>query len=167
VRRPATARGTFLVGFLLAWTVFGLLAFAADDVLHHVVDATPSLASRPWLIEASLLALAGLYQFAPLKRRSLTAFRHPADVLPAGARDEPAWFRSGIDHGLDCLGSSWALMLLMFAEGFANIWWMAGLTALMIYEAGGRHGLRAGRLAGVVLVLAGLALLSGPAVHLR
>lgn len=160
-RRPGTARGTFLVGFLLAWGVFGVLAFAADVVLHRVVDATPWLASRPSLIEASLFALAGLYQFAPLKRNSLAACRHPAGMPLAGGRSEPAWLRSGLDHGLDCLGSSWALMLLMFAEGF-NIWWMAGLTPLMIYEAGGRHGLRASRLAGLVLLLAGLAVLSGP-----
>jgi predicted metal-binding membrane protein len=166
-RRPGAARGTFLAGFLLAWTVFGLLAFAADDVLHHVVDATPSLAARPWLIEASILALAGLYQFAPPKRNSLAACRHPGETLVSGAPDGPAWFQAGLDHGLDCLGSSWALMLLMFAQGFANIWWMAGMTALMVYEAGGRHGLWAGRLAGVVLVMAGLAVLSDPAWHLQ
>ena len=67
-----------------------------------------------------------------------------------------------LDHGLACLGSSWALMLLMFAEGFANLWWMAALTALMVYEANGRHGLRAARFAGAVLLVAGLAVLSGP-----
>jgi predicted metal-binding membrane protein len=161
-RRPGTARGVFVAGFLLAWTAFGLLAFAADDVLHHVVDATPWLASRPWLIEASLLALAGGYQFVPLKQNRLAACRHPGGRLPDGEPSEPAWFRSGLDHGLDCLGSSWTLMLVMFAEGFANLPWMAGLTALMVYEAGGRHGPRASRLAGIVLLLAGLAVLSGP-----
>ena len=34
-------------------------------------------------------------------------------------------------------------MLLMFAEGFANPVWMAALTALMVYEVGGRHANRA------------------------
>jgi predicted metal-binding membrane protein len=28
----------------------------------------------------------------------------------------------------------------MFAEGFANLWWMIALTALMVYETAGRHG---------------------------
>ena len=46
-------------------------------LLHHVVDATPWLAERPWLIEAGVLALAGGDQFAPIKRRSLAACRHP------------------------------------------------------------------------------------------
>ncbi len=39
-------------------------------------------------------------------------------------------------------------MLLMFAAGVANLWWMAGLTALMVYEktgAAGRRAVPAGR----------------------
>jgi predicted metal-binding membrane protein len=55
-------------------------------------------------------------------------------------------------------------MLLMFAEGFASIVWMVALTALMIYEATGRHGQRAASIAGVALILAALATLSGVAV---
>ena len=43
-------------------------------------------------------------------------------------------------------------MLLMFAEGFANLWWMVALAALMVYEATGRHGQRAASAAGVLLV---------------
>ena len=43
---------------------------------------------------------------------------------------------------LACFGSSWALMLLMFGEGFGNLWWMGALTGVMVYETGGRHGQR-------------------------
>jgi predicted metal-binding membrane protein len=43
-------------------------------------------------------------------------------------------------------------MLLMFAEGFANLWWMAALTGVMVYEAAGRHGQRAASAVGVVLL---------------
>ena len=77
--RPRRARAAFLGAFAAIWTVFGLLAFMGDFVLHHVVDATPWLAARPWLIEAGVLALAGGYQFLPIKRRSLAACRHPRD----------------------------------------------------------------------------------------
>jgi predicted metal-binding membrane protein len=31
-------------------------------------------------------------------------------------------------------------MLVMFAAGVAVIWWMAALTAVMVYEKTGRHG---------------------------
>ena len=48
--------------------------------------------------------------------------------------------RAGGRHALDCVVSSAPLMLLMFAAGFANLAWMAALTAVMTYEAIGRHG---------------------------
>jgi len=159
--QPLRAEATFLGAFALIWTVFGLLAFMGDVALHHLVDATPWLAARPWLIEASVVSLAGAYQFSRLKRRSLTECRHPAGVLPAAARrPRRGSFALGLAHGLACLGSSGALMLLMFAEGFANVEWMAALTVVMVYEATGRHGLRAASAVGILLLLFGAAILS-------
>ena len=72
--------------------------------------------------------------------------------------------RLDLRYGLACLGSSWALMLLMFAEGFASIGWMVALTALMVYEATGRDGQRAASIAGVALILAAVAALSGVSI---
>ena len=43
-------------------------------------------------------------------------------------------FRLGRKHGVFCLGCCWALMLVGFAAGVANLWWMAALTAIMAYE---------------------------------
>ena len=77
VLRRAAERAGFLGAFAAVWSAFGLLAFFGDDLLHHVVDATPWLAERPWLISAGVLALAGAMQFAPAKRRSLAACRQP------------------------------------------------------------------------------------------
>jgi predicted metal-binding membrane protein len=160
---PGRARAAFMASFALVWVAFGLIAFLGDVGLHRIVDPTPWLAGRPWLIEAGILALAGGYQLTPLKRRSLAACRHPdrsaitTSAVPGGSA------RGGLRHGIDCLGSSWALMLLMFAEGFASIGWMVALTILMAYEATGREGQRAASLAGVALVLAALASLSGAA----
>jgi predicted metal-binding membrane protein len=150
--RPNRSLAAFLAPYAVLWTIFGLLAFMGDVALHHVVDATPWLAAHPWLIEAGVLALAGAYQLAPLKRRNLEACRHPPGVAPTpqGRRGS---FQLGLDHGLACLGSSGALMLLMFAEGFANLWWMVALTAVMAYEATGRFGQRAAVAVGVGLLV--------------
>jgi len=149
---PGRACLVFLVPFAAVWTAFGLLAFLGDVGLHHLVDATPWLAGRPQLIEVGVLALAGGYQLLPIRRRSLAICRHPSQ-LPATTLSglaAAAWL--GLGHGLACLGSMWALMLLMFAEGFANLSWMVALTAVMVYEATGRHGQRAGVVVGVVLI---------------
>jgi predicted metal-binding membrane protein len=159
---PRRARSAFLASFALVWTAFGLVAFLGDVGLHHVVDATPWLAERPWLIEAGILALAGGYQLVPLKQRNLEACRHP--VEPAVTASIGTMGRLDLRQGFACLGSSWALMLLMFAQGFASIGWMVALTALMVYEATGHHGQRVASAAGVALLLAALAALSGVSV---
>ena len=155
-RRLGPAMVVFLAAYAVLWTLFGQLAFMGDVVLHSVVDATPWLGSRPWLIEAGILALAGAYQFAPNKRRGLAACRHP--LGPATTVPVPGLgaFQLGLAHGFACLASSWALMLLMFAAGFANLWWMIVLTGVMVYETTGRYGQRAASAAGIVLVFLAL-----------
>lgn len=141
---PGAATRRFLLPYLLVWLGFGLAVFLGDATLHHIVDATPWLGARPWLIDAGVFAFAGAYQLLPLKRRSLDACRHPA----RGHRD------AGLEHALACLASSGALMLLMFAEGFSSPWPMLGLSAVMVYEATGRHGHLAARVVGVLLLAA-------------
>jgi predicted metal-binding membrane protein len=160
LRRPTLAVATFLGMSALAWLGFGLVAFIGDVGVHRVVDATPWLGARPWLIEAGVLASAGAYQLLPLKRRYLAACRRPGHRTIASGRFGSDAIGSGVRHALDCLGSDWALMLVMFGGGFASLWLMAGLTLLMIYEAIGRHGERAATVAGVVLLLSALTALN-------
>ena len=161
------ALAVFLLAYAGVWTAFGLAAFAGDVVLHGLVETSAWLEARPWLLEASALGLAGAYQFAPLKRRSLAACRHPDGPAP---RDTSRWraARRGLSHAVECVASSWALMLLMFAAGVANLWWMAALTAVMAYEVMGRHGPRAASAIGITLLgLACLAVVSGGAIGLE
>jgi predicted metal-binding membrane protein len=155
-------RARFLLAFATVWTVFGLFAFGGDWVLHHIVDATPWLAARPWLIEGGVLGLAGAYQLSPFKRRSLAACRHPVALVAKSRPRDLGAIDLGVAHGFDCLGSSWALMLLMFAEGFANLWWMVALTGLMVYETSSRHGQWLASFSGVILLTLSLGtILSG------
>jgi predicted metal-binding membrane protein len=46
-------------------------------------------------------------------------------------------------------------MLVGFAAGVANLWWMAALTAVMVYEKTGRRGREAVTPVGVSLLVAG------------
>jgi predicted metal-binding membrane protein len=141
----------FLGAFAAVWAVFGLAAFFGDFVLHHVVDATPWLAAHPWLVQVGSFALAGAYQFTPLKHRWLAACRQPMTNELVGA-DGTVGLRAGLAHALDCVGAAGPLMLLMFAAGFANLVWMALLTVVMVYEARGRDGHKAATAVGVVLL---------------
>jgi predicted metal-binding membrane protein len=153
----------FLGAYLLVWTAFGLLAFGGDVVTHHLVETVRWLGDRPWLIEAGILALAGGYQLAPLKRRALALCRHPVGADGNPGADPSA--STGFRHALDCVASSWALMLLMFAAGVASFAWMAFLTVVMAYEVMGRHGQRAATLVGVALLsLATIVVMTGGSI---
>jgi predicted metal-binding membrane protein len=152
IGRPAAGIAGFLAAYSLVWTAFGLAAFAGDFVLHHIVDATPWLAERQWIIQASVLALAGAYQFLPARRRALEACRHPRATQAKRPGDAAVGFAIGRAHAMDCIVASWALMLLMFAAGVANLLWMAALATAMAYEALGRHGARFGAMVGVALL---------------
>jgi predicted metal-binding membrane protein len=134
------------------------VAFLGDAAFHRFVHAAPPLEARPWLIAGGVLVLAGAFQFSELKDRCLSVCRAPGPYLIQHyrRRGPAAAFRLGLGHGMFCLGCCWALMLLMFAAGVANLWWMAALTAVMVYEKIGRHGARITRPLGVALITLGL-----------
>jgi predicted metal-binding membrane protein len=155
--RPGETRVAFLAGYLVVWAAFGAFAFVGDMGLHRLVDVTPWLGARHWLIAGSVLLLAGAFQFSGVKDRCLSECRHPGAYLLAHyRRGVGEAFRLGRGHGLFCLGCCWALMLLLFAAGVANLWWMAALTAVMVYEKVGGHGARVTRPIGMLLLVLGL-----------
>jgi len=151
---PGRVLAVFLSGYALVWALFGFAALGGDLLLHRVEDSSAWLSARPWLIPASVLALAGLFQFSSLKDQCLQECRHPGPFLLRHYRRGPgATLELGLRHGLFCLGCCWALMLLMFAVGVANLTWMAALTALMVYEKTGQLGEWVARYAGATFLL--------------
>jgi predicted metal-binding membrane protein len=161
--RSRAAMAAFLGGYALVWTVFGWLAFLGDTMVHATVDQSPWLQHHEWLIAGGTLALAGAFQFSALKDRCLEVCRHPgAFLLRYYEGGLGGGFRLGRRHGVFCLGCCWALMLLMFAAGVANLWWMAALTALMVYEKTGSGGRRAVPVAGIVLLACAALVLAHP-----
>lgn len=162
--QPARALGAFLGGYVVVWCAFGIVAFGADVVLHRVVDRIGWLNAHPWFVAGAVLAMAGAFQFTPLKDACLRACRLPANFLlrhyRRGAR---AAFDLGYRHGLFCLGCCWALMLITFAAGFANLWWMAALAALMTFEKTARRGRAAVPVAGALLLIWSVLVFAHPA----
>ena len=157
--RPGAAMAAFLGGYGAVWGLFGAGALLGDAGVHRAVEALPWLAERSWLIPAATLALAGGFQFSALKERCLTECRHPAGfLLQRYGRGASAAFRLGVAHGRYCLGCCWALMLVLFAVGVANLWWMAPLMLVMVYEKVGARGTRITPVVGAgLLALAALA----------
>jgi predicted metal-binding membrane protein len=161
VPNRARSMASFLGGYLVVWGAFGAVAFLQDIAVHRTVDAHPWLESHSFVIGGTALALAGAFQFSSLKEKCLSECRAPgAFLLKHYDRGAGAAFRLGRRHGVFCLGCCWALMVVMFGAGVANLWWMPALALLMLYEKAGRHGDRIVPVAGAaLLVLAGLVFL--------
>jgi predicted metal-binding membrane protein len=146
-------RAAFLGGYVFVWTAFGAQAFLGDVGIHTMVDSIPWLHAHQWVIAGGVLAMAGAFQFSELKDQCLSKCRQPGPYMMSHyQRGSAGAFRLGLGHGLYCLGCCWALMLVMFAAGVAMLWWMAALTAVMVYEKTGRHGEAIGPVVGVALL---------------
>src|SRR5437588_846745 len=80
---------------------------AGDSVVHRLVAQWPWLEEREWLVSSAVLVLAGLVQLAPFQRRALASARRASS---------PPW-----RYAILCLGSCWALMLVMFAVALESL----------------------------------------------
>jgi predicted metal-binding membrane protein len=158
----------FLVaGYIVVWSIFGLLAHLADAGLHASVQRWAWLSDNAWTFGGGTLLVAGVYQFTPLKYMCLDKCRSPLMFITQhwhGGRESTSAFRLGVHHGLFCVGCCWSLMLLMFAIGTGNVAWMLGLGAVMAIEKNAAWGRRLTIPLGVALIAStGVVLImSGP-----
>jgi predicted metal-binding membrane protein len=156
--RPLVATGWFLAGYLAAWIVFSFAACGAQWILTRFGLLTSMSVSGTF--GGLVLIGAGLY---PLKDFCLTQCQKPLDFLMrrGGIRLEPLGaLRLGAVHGLYCVGCCWVLMALLFVGGIMNVLWIAGLTILIVMEKVAPTGSLIPRLAGALMVSAGLLLLA-------
>ncbi len=134
VRSPS-ALVAFAIGYLAAWLLAGLLAYAAIDSVRAAELGFLSWDGGGRFVAAAVIAAAGAYQLSRLKQVFLrrccdrVAFfdRH----LRPGVRGA---LRMGVEHGRDCVGASWALMAALFALGVMSVAWMVFLAVLIAAE---------------------------------
>lgn len=146
----------FLAGYLLAWAACGAVAYAALAGTGRLVMASPG--SARWL-GLAILAGAGIYQLTPWKDFCLRRCRSPIGALMyyAGFKGRSRDVRVGMHHGATCAGCCWGLMIVLVAVGVMNIAVMAALAAVVFVEKLWRHGKLFGQVAGVALVVVGIA----------
>ena len=162
---PIPSKLAFLGGYAALWSAFGVVALVGDLQLHHLVHHWPWLEEHPQVIAGSVLIMAGAFQFSSLKDRCLRVCRMPGlYLLQHYRRGVGAALGIGVRHGLFCMGCCWALMLVGFAAGVANLWWMVALTAVMVFEKTGPGGDRAVKPIGIGLLGLGMLVLFIPAV---
>jgi predicted metal-binding membrane protein len=129
--------GLVILGYLTAWGGFGLAAHGVDVALYAVVIEHPWFVLNGWAIGATVVAVAGAFQFSSLKYACLDKCRMPLGFVMEhwrGQGERRQALLMGLRHGLFCVGCCWALMLLMFVVGTGNVGWMLALGAIMAAE---------------------------------
>lgn len=148
-----------VAGYITVWLVASAGFAALTLAVHQAGSATDLLSPVEGLAGVAALALAGLYQFSGLKAACLKNCRNPFSTLFARWSVKPTRiYRLGIEQGIWCLGCCWALMLVMFAVGVMNVFWMVLVGLFAIIEKQTSSALPT-RLAGVLLLAWASALL--------
>jgi predicted metal-binding membrane protein len=125
----------FVLGYLLVWTGFSVIATALQYVLQRAGLLTTMMQSSSHWFSAVLFLVAGAYQFSPLKDRCLALCRSTDGFILSEWRDGPAGAMiMGLRHGLFCAGCCLALMLLLFAVAVMDLRWVALLAAIVAVE---------------------------------
>ncbi len=125
----------FVLGYLLAWSGFSVLASIAQWLLHSAGLLTSMMNSRSDLVSGIILIVAGVYQWTPAKDACLRLCRTPLDFLMTEWRDgSKGALVMGVKHGIFCVGCCWALMLILFAVGVMNMLWVALIAAVVLIE---------------------------------
>lgn len=150
---PFVPTAVFLLGYLLVWTGFSVLATAAQWGLHAAALLSPAMASANTLLGGGILLAAGLFQWTPLKRACLTQCRSPLGFLSTEWREGTRGaLRMGIRHGAYCVGCCWMLMALLFVVGVMNLLWIAAIAGFVLLEKIVPRGEWVSRAAGALLI---------------
>jgi predicted metal-binding membrane protein len=103
--RPALAVPLFVGSYLAVWTLVGLAVY-------------PLYRPHGTAIAGALTVAAGLYELTPVKGNFRRRCRESVG--------------SGLRFGLDCVGASIGLMLLLLALGAMSLTWMSVIAVLIV-----------------------------------
>lgn len=135
--RHAPPGGTpvFVAGYLVAWTIFGVVAYALFALVTSLVPGSLSSDRAGRYVAAGVILGAAVYQLTSAKDVCLTKCRTPMDFILRRMRDGYGGaLRMGVEHGAWCVGCCWALMVALFALGVMSVSWMAVVGAFIAVE---------------------------------
>lgn len=150
---PVVRSWIFLLGYLTVWTGFSAAATALQWGLHAAALLAPMMDQALPVAGGAILVAAGLYQWTPVKNACLAKCRSPLGFILTEWRDGARGaLVMGMRHGVLCTGCCWALMLVLFAVGVMNLYWVAALALFVLLEKTLPGGQWLARAAGVLLV---------------
>jgi len=152
----------FVSGYVALWSVFSLLATAAQWALEQAALLSPMMVATSPLLGAALLMSAGVYQVSPIKLACLKHCQSPVHFISEHWRAGIGGaFRMGLLHGSYCVGCCWVLMGLLFLGGVMNLLWIVAIAIFVFGEKvmPVRYAQTATRVTGAAMVLVGVLLL--------
>jgi predicted metal-binding membrane protein len=153
------ARGTrtviFAAGYLAIWTAYGLAAYGLFRLVTSFDTGWLDWDGNGPYVAGGAIAAAGIYELTPVKERFLRHCRGRLDYLGANGR-QLGPLRTGLAHGVHCVGCCFGLMVVLFALGVMSVLWMAVIAAVIFAEKVLPHGLRLSRAVAPALVLLGI-----------
>jgi predicted metal-binding membrane protein len=131
----AVSTWIFVVGYLLVWAVFGVLAYTVFAAAQSLaIDALAWDRAGRW-VAAGVLAAAAVYELTPAKDACLRRCRAPLDFLMERWREgRTGALLMGVEHGAWCAGCCWGLMAALFALGVMSVGWMVLIAGLIAVE---------------------------------
>ncbi len=125
----------FVSGYIITWTVFGLLAYGIYAGVRALSIPELSWHRGGRYLAGGVLLAAAVYQLTPAKDACLRRCRGPLEFVLGNWRDGPLGaLRMGIVHGAWCVGCCWGLMAALFALGVMSLTWMIVIAALIAIE---------------------------------
>jgi predicted metal-binding membrane protein len=161
--RARTGPLVFAGGYLVTWTVAGLVAYGLFVAGREGLggELTWDGAGR-WLAGATLI-VAAVYELTPAKDACLGRCRSPLGFLVGSWRDGlHGAFEMGARHGAWCVGCCWGLMASLFALGVMSLAWMALVAALIALEKVLPWGRAVRWGTAALLLVLGIALIAAP-----
>ena len=126
--------GVFACGYLLTWMLAGLLAYALVRVIGSIDVQWLAWARGGRYVAGGVIVAAALYELTPVKFACLRHCRNPTLLAGRWRPSASGALLMGLEHGCFCVGSSWALMAVLFAIGIMNVAWMVVVAALVALE---------------------------------
>lgn len=158
---PGVKMMLFIGSYLAVWSLTGIALLLAWSVPAATLAGMLNTTSFGIFL-GSILMVAGAYQFSPLKSKCLGYCESPMSFFMRRWRKGISGALSmGTYHGLYCLGCCWPYFLIMVALGWMDILWMALFAGIIFVEKIWSGGIWAARVAGVALMVTGVAVMVG------
>ncbi len=154
--QPGVPTSVFALVYVGLWVVLGVPVYIAS-VMLAAASANRAVATLLPYALALVLAVAGIYQFSPLKRSCLRTCQSPLAFLMGHWRDgQRGTLLLALDHAGRCFGCCWGLMLVLVAAGAMSLPWVLLITLVVGAEKLLPGGMWIAHIAGVALIVLGV-----------